>query len=50
MDLECVPQHGSFYDLDEKIQELREKKAKRIMSSSDDPALTTVADYYENRS
>lgn len=50
MDLECVPQHGSFYDLDEKMQELREKKAKRLMDNIDDPLITGPWDLYENRS
>jgi len=50
MDLECVPQHGSFYDLDEKMQELWEKKAKRLIDHIDDPAMSSASDVYEHRS
>lgn len=49
-DIECVPQHSSFYDLDDRMQELREKKGNRLLDHIDDPALSSVADAYEHRS
>jgi len=32
LDIECVPQNASFFDLDEGMQALREKKGKRMIS------------------
>ncbi len=48
VDIECVPQHSSFYDLDDDMQKLWEKKASYMMNHAEDG--TTVADLYENRS
>jgi len=48
VDIECVPQHSSFYDLDDQMQWLWEKKASYMMDRAE--AWTTVADLYDNRS
>lgn len=47
LDLECVPQQASFYDLDEWLRALREKKAEKL--SYIDEQLSS-AELYENRS
>lgn len=48
VDVECVPQMSSFYDLDDDMQKLREKKAGYMLSNAEEG--TTTADLYENRS
>ena len=48
LDVECVPQYSSFYDLDDQMQGLWEKKAGYMMDRAE-PG-TTVADLYDNRS
>ncbi len=48
LDIECVPQHSSFYDLDDQMQKLWEKKASYMMWRAEE--WTTVADLYDNRS
>jgi len=48
LDIECVPQVSSFYDLDDDMQKLREKKASYMLSHAEEG--TTAADLYENRS
>lgn len=48
LDVECVPQMSSFYDLDDDMQKLREKKAGYMLTNAEEG--TTAADLYENRS
>jgi len=48
VDVECVPQMSSFYDLDDEMQALREKKASYMLNHAEEG--TTAADLYENRS
>lgn len=47
VDLECVPEHPSFFDLDEWLRTLREKKAEKLTHV--DEQLST-SELYENRS
>lgn len=47
IDIECTPQHQSFFDLDEGMQALWEKKSRRFDHNGDS---AEIADLYENRS
>ena len=47
-DVECVPQNKSYFDLDEAMQWLREKKAKYMLKNSTENE--TAWEVYENRS
>lgn len=48
LDIECVPEESSFFDLEEGMQKLREKKGQRMISSLEDEL--SVSDAYEQRS
>ncbi len=50
VDLECVPEHSSFFDLDEKMQELWEKKWKRLTQQAWIEDDARMDELYENRS
>ncbi len=50
LDIECVPQQPSFFDLDEGLQELREKKSARLLQSPSIENTTSVDELYDNRS
>lgn len=47
VDLECVPQYPSFYDLDDGLRALREKKAERLTHIDEQ---LSPSELYENRS
>jgi len=50
LDIECVPQNASFFDLDEGMQALREKKGKRMISWLGLEDEMSVEDAYDHRS
>lgn len=50
LDLECVPATPTYFDLDEWMQALREKKGKRMVSSMGVEDEMSVEDAYEHRS
>lgn len=50
IDLECVPAVPSFFDLDEWMQTLREKKWSRMLSNWNDDDMLSASDLYEHRS
>jgi 3'-5' exonuclease len=50
IDLECVPAVPSFFDLDEWMQTLREKKWSRMLSNWNDDDMLSASDLYEQRS
>lgn len=50
VDIECVPQEASFFDLDDDLKSLWEKKWGRLLQSSSIDDETTMDDLYDNRS
>lgn len=49
-DIECVPQQPSFYDLDDGMKALWEKKISSARRHTGDTEEVKVDDTYENRS
>ena len=49
LDLECVPQHSSFFDLDDGLKALWERKSDRLATSMWTPD-ATADELYDNRS
>ena len=50
LDIECVPTEASFFDLDEWMQTLREKKWARMIANNGLEDELSVSDAYEQRS
>lgn len=50
LDIECVPAEASFFDLDEGMQALREKKWTKMIAHGNLESELSVSDAYEQRS